>query len=176
MSFFNVPGVDDAAARRDILILKSAADGLAMLAGDDFAPAFNKSTSLTVYQWGKLHRVVFSHLMGPFFSPGATFGPAPLPSIATLPGVSVDGGYSTVDAATHNARATTPNQFMFTSGPNRRYVGDMSKAGVNGNSSLPGGVSGVNTSPWYTNLLLPWLTNETFPVKADTGPKIPWMK
>src|SRR5262249_24093522 len=105
VNFFNVPGVTDAATRRDILILKSVADGVAMLASDDFAPAFNKSTNLMDYRWGKLHRVVYAHLMGNLYSPGAPFGQPPLPSLLKLPGIARQGGMSTVDAATHNARA-----------------------------------------------------------------------
>jgi len=173
--FFNVPGVSDPAARRDILILKSIADGMAMLASDEFAPAFNKSTNLSDYRWGKLHRVVFSHLMANLFSPGAPAGPPPFPSLPNLPGVATDGGFSTVDAASHDARASTVNGFMFGSGPNRRYVGNMQAGLVQGQSSLPGGVSGDVRSPWFTNLLMQWLTNDTFAVIPDTFPRIPWL-
>jgi penicillin G amidase len=175
LNFFNVPGVNDAAARRDILILKSVADAMTMLASDEFALAFNKSTNLSDYRWGKLHRIVFSHLLGNLFSPGAIAGPPPLPSLLNLPGIATDGGMSTVDAATHDARANTINGFMFSSGPNRRFVGNMQKGLVQGQSSLPGGVSGDPRSPWFTNLLLPWLTNDTFPVIPDTFPRIPWL-
>ena len=175
VNFFNVPNVSDAGTRRDILILKSIADGMTMLASDDFAAAFNKSTNLSDYRWGKLHRVVFAHLMGNLYSPGAPFGQPPLPSLVNLPGIATDGGLSTVDAATHNARANTVNGFMFTGGPNRRYVGNMQAGLVQGQSSLPGGVSGDPRSPWFTNLLMLWLTNDTFPVVPDTFPRIPWL-
>lgn len=176
LNYFNVTGVDDPAARRDIVILKSVADALELLSSDAFAPAFEKSTNLDDYRWGKLHRIVFSHILGNLYSPGAPYGPLPLPSVVTLPGVATDGGLWTVDVANHNARAATPDGFMFTNGPNRRYVGELSAAGVNGQSSLPGGVSGVYNSPWFTNLLMLWLTNDTFPVTADRGPKVPWMR
>jgi len=130
---------------------------------------------LTDYRWGKLHRVVFAHVMGNLYSPGAPFGQPPLPSVANLIGVARQGGMSTVDAATHNARANTLNGFMFTSGPNRRYVGDMTKIGPIGQSALPGGVSGDPRSPWFTNLLLQWLINDTFTVVPDSFPRIPWL-
>jgi penicillin amidase len=175
LSFFNVPNVTDAGVRRDILILKSIADGMTMLASDEFAPAFNKSTNLSDYRWGKLHRVVFAHRLGNLYSPGAPFGQPPLPSLVNLPGVAVDGGMSTVDAASHNARASTVNGFMFGSGPNRRYVGNMQAGLVQGQSSLPGGVSGDPRSPWFTNLLMQWLTNDTFAVIPDNFPRIPWL-
>jgi len=176
INFFNVPGVTDPNARRDIILLTSLAAGLDKLRSDAFKPAFNNASNLGDYRWGKLHRVVFSHLMGNLFSPGAPYGPAPFSLAVDLPGVAVDGGFSTVDAATHSARASTLNGFMFSSGPNRRYVGDGAKGGFNGQSSLPGGVSGVLTDPHFTDLLMLWLTNDTFEVKSDTGPKIPWIR
>ncbi|HUJ13638.1 MAG TPA: penicillin acylase family protein [Thermoanaerobaculia bacterium] len=175
VNFFNVPGVSDANARRDILILKSVGDALTMLSSDDFAAAFNNSTNPSDYRWGLLHRVVFSHLMGNIFSPGATAGPAPFPSVPGLEGIATDGGFETVDAATHDARANSVDGFMFGSGPNRRYVGNMQPGFVQGVSSLPGGVSGDPRSPWFTNLLMQWLTDDTFPVVPDTLPQIPWL-
>jgi penicillin amidase len=176
VNFFNVPDVADAAARRDIIILKSVADAMTMLSGDEFAPAFNKSADLNDYRWGKLHRIAFAHLLTPTMSPGAIFGPPPFPSVQGLQGVAVDGGYSVVDASSHNPRATTLNGFMFGSGPNRRYVGEMRAGDIRAESSLPGGVSGDVRSPWFTNLLMPWLTNDTFQVPADRSPRIPWAR
>jgi penicillin amidase len=178
LSFFNVPasGAGPAATQRDILILQSLADALTRLKSDAFAPAFAKSTNLDDYRWGKLHRVIFSHLLGPLFSPGDITGPPPFPSVPGLRGIATDGGFSTVDAASHNPRGSGVNDFMFTSGPNRRYVGEMAESGPNGVSSLPGGVSGDSRSPFFTNLLLQWLTNDTFDVKTDAAPRIPLLR
>ncbi len=177
LPFFNVTGVTDPAAARDIVILKSVADAVTLLQSDAFAPAFNKSANLSDYRWGKLHRIVFSHITGfNILEPGAPYGTPPLPTFLNLPGVARQGGFETVDAASHNARALTVNGFMFGSGPNRRYVGDFAKTGINGQSSLPGGVSGDPGSPFYTNLLMQWLVNDTFAVSADTSPRIPWMR
>ncbi len=175
VNFFNVPGISDPATRRDILILKSIGDAMAMFSSDAFAPAFNNSTNIMDYRWGKIHRVVFSHLLGNLYSPGASYGQPPLPSVLGLEGVARQGGFSTVDAATHDARATTPDGFMFGSGPNRRYVGEMVPGAVHGQASLPGGVSGDPRSPWFTNLLMQWLVNGAFPVVPDTSPVIPWL-
>ena len=36
-------------------------------------------------------------------------------------------------------------------------------------SSLPGGVTGVLGSPFYTNLLGRWLTNDTYPLRQSLG-------
>ena len=175
VQFFTVSPTITGDERRDILILRSLQEALTLLAGDAFAPAFNRSTNLDDYRWGRLHRIVFDHLTGfATFSPGAMFGPPPFPSVPPLQGVAVDGGFSVVDASSHNARAADANGFMFGSGPNRRFVGEMTPDGVRGESSLPGGVSGNPASPWFTNLLLPWLTNDTFTVTTDVGPRIPF--
>jgi penicillin amidase len=176
INFFGIQGITDPRVRRDIFILKSLGDALTLLASDELKAAFNNSQTLGDYRWGKLHRVVFAHLMGNIFSPGAVAGPPPFSLSSTLRGVPVDGGFSTVDAASHSARASTVNGFMFGSGPNRRYVGDAAKGGFLGQSSLPGGVSGIVGNPNFSNLLLPWLTNDTFEVRSDTGPRIPWLK
>lgn len=175
--FFNVPGVpntpETAAARRDIIILKSLADSIALLASDEFAPAFGKSQNPNDYRWGKLHRIVFRHPMGgPFNTPpaGGQFQ-APL---AGLTGIPVDGGFQVVDASTHNPRAATLDGFMFTNGPARRAVSVASSSGVDTVMGFPGGASGVVSSPLYVNLLRQYLTNDSFQIDVQTGPSLPW--
>jgi penicillin amidase len=177
VQFFNVPGVPNnaqtAPARRDILILASMADTLTLLASEGFAPAFNRSTNQEDYRWGKLHRIVFTHpLGGPYNTPpaGGQF-PAPLPG---LTGIPVDGGFEVVDASSHNSRANTLNGFMFGSGPVRRMVSEAQDTRINAVTSLPGGVSGLVASPFYVNLLRPWLTNEAFPIDIGQRIVLPW--
>lgn len=177
VNFFNVPTVTDAATRRDILILASVKDALTMLTSADFAPAFGQSTNLADYNWGKLHRIVFAHPLSALLSPGAPFGQLPLPSLLNLPGVARQGGWDTVDAATHSIRAKSVNGFMFAHGPNRRYVGVMDPSkGPQGQSSLPGGVSGIPGDPHSTDLLMQWLIDATYPVVNALSPDIPWLK
>ena len=55
--------------------------------------------------------------------------------------------------------------------PNRRYVGvpGMSPGSIEGRTVLPGGMSGVLTSPFYANLLGRWLTNDTYPLRQNRG-------
>lgn len=177
LNFFNVPGIpntaETAGTRRDLLILKSLADSLALLASDEFKPAFNNSTNLEDYRWGKLHRIVFSHpLGGPFSIPPA--GGAFPPPLAGLTGIPVDGGFEVVDASSHNPRAKTLNGFMFTDGPARRQVAEGTSGGIKSYMALPGGVSGVLTSPLYTNLLRSYLTNDYYTTNVQTGPSLPW--
>jgi penicillin amidase len=177
VQFFNVPPMANdattAAARRDILILKSVADTLGLLASEPFAPAFNQSADQNDYRWGKLHRIVFRHpLGGPYNAPiaGGAF-PAPL---AGLNGVPVDGGFEVVDASSHSSRAATLDGFMFSSGPNRRMVSEGTSTGIKAVTSLPGGISGKLGDPNYINLLRPWLTNEAFEINLQSRVILPW--
>lgn len=168
INFFNVPGVTNAADRRDIVLLKSVQEALARLASDAFKPAFGNSTNQADYRWGKLHRIVFAHpLGGPFSVPpaGGAF-PPPLPDLAGIP---TDGGFQTVDASSHSARAATLNGFMFSSGPVRRFVGEVGPGRTRAESIWAGGTSGVLGNPNYTLFLPKWLANEAVPLALGMG-------
>lgn len=136
----------------------SLQQALDLLASEEFAPAFANSTNVLDYAWGKLHRVVFDHPLrsDPFNIPnGGQFTDlAP-----DLPGLARQGGFDAVDASSHSARANTLNGFMFGSGPNRRFVGEMTPDGVVGYETIPGGQSGVFLHPNYSSQLPLWLTN-----------------
>lgn len=173
VNFFALPAALSAPTpedARDYLLLKSMQDGLARFASDDFAPAFAKSTTLSDYRWGKLHRIVFAHpLAGPFNLPGANpygfvnYSPA-------LPGVPRSGGFDAVDASSHNSRANTVNGFMYSSGPARRFVGEMTPT-IAASEIIPGGQSAVLGSPLYASQLGRWLTNNyhALPVPVATA-------
>jgi penicillin amidase len=168
IDFFNVPGVPDAADRRDIVLLKSVQEALAQLASDAFKPAFNNSPSQADYRWGKLHRVVFAHpLGGPFSIPRA--GGAFPPPLTGLAGIPTDGGYNTVDASSHSPRASSANDFMFSAGPVRRFVGEVGPGRTRAESIWPGGTSGVLGNPNYTLFLPKWLVNEAVPLALGMG-------
>ena len=166
VNFFNVPGVADPMARRDILILKSVQDALDLLAGPDFQIAFGGSTDQNDYRWGRLHRIVLDHPLGPPFDTPPAGGAFPA-SFPDLLGLAVDGGFGVVDASSHSARADSSNDFMFGSGPSRRYIGEASRTprGIDGQTTLPGGVSGVLGSPLYANILGRWLTNDYYDIR-----------
>jgi len=161
--FFNVEGAPDMASARDTVLLASLAQSLELLASDEFAPAFGNSTDQDDYRWGKLHRIVFSHPLDsdPFNVPNggglSDLGP-------DLPGVARAGGYQTVDAASHSTRADGLNDFMFSSGPARRTVAEMTPGTPSVDEILPGGRSGVLVSPFYTNQLRLWLVNDHLPL------------
>ena len=104
-----------------MVLLQAVKAALAKLAGPDFQAAFGGSTDQDDYRWGRLHRVTLDHpLGGPFNIPPA-FGAFP-PPLADLPGIPTDGGFETVDASTHNARADATGEFGFGGGPANRYV------------------------------------------------------
>ena len=164
-------GLTQAAQRRDYVMLKSLQDALDLLAGPNFQAAFKGSTNQNDYVWGRLHRIVFDGIAvgGPFSIPNPALGFPP--SFDDLPGLATDGGFGVVDASSHGARAASSNDFMFGSGPNRRYVGVPGTApgSIEGRTVLPGGMSGVLTSPFYANLLGRWLTNDTYPLRDNMG-------
>jgi penicillin amidase len=161
VNFFHVDDVEDAEARRDIVLLQSLSDTLDLLASDAFAAAFGHSTDQDDYRWGKLHRIVFEHVLGDAV-PDLNLPPPGLSPLGdALPGYPTDGGYETVDSAVHAVRAADSNGFMFAFGPSRRYAAGMKADEVRAETSLPGGVSGVLGSPFYGNMLEEWLFNET---------------
>ncbi|MCB1627511.1 MAG: penicillin acylase family protein [Xanthomonadales bacterium] len=168
LNFFNVADAPDAASARDFLLLKSLRDALDMYASDDFTAAFANSTNIDDYRWGLLHRIVFDHPLG-----GALNIPGPNPFPFTdvgpgLPGLARPGGYEVVDASSHSLRADGVNEFMFGSGPNRRFVGHMTPTGATYEQILPGGQSGVITDgAAYISQLPRWLTNLYKPLVID---------
>ena len=157
LNFFQVDGVSTPEAARDLVILRSIRGGLDQLASDAFAAAFAKSTTLDDYRWGKLHRIVFQHVLGAPFSVPTAGGFQDL--APGLPGVARAGGFSVPDAANHKVRVQSPSDFMFGSGPSRRFVGELSPGAIRASEILPGGQSGALGSPAYASMLGRWLTN-----------------
>lgn len=159
VDFFVVPGIADAADRRDLVLLKSLREGLDRLASDAFLSAFGGSTNLADYRWGRLHRIVLSHpLGGPFNTPPA-FGSFP-PPLPDLPGIPTDGGYQCVDASTHRLRADAPPHFMYSGGPNRRFAAEIGPDGTVAHSIWPGGTNGRVGAPSSSQFLERFLTND----------------
>jgi penicillin G amidase len=162
LNFFQVDGVPTPDAARDILLLRRVRNALDLLAGDAFAAAFAKSTNQDDYRWGKLHRIVFRHVMGnPFSIPAA--GGFENMSLA-LAGVARPGGFEVPDASTHKVRAAVPNQFMFSSGPSRRFVAELAANGIHAAQIIPGGQCDILGGPAYANMLGRWLTNAYHPM------------
>ena len=133
IDFFAVPGIADAADRRDFLVLKSVATrspgGRRQLHA-----AFGNSTDQSDYRWGKLHRITLTSPLGaPYTIPsqGNRFT-SPLPG---LPGIPVDGGPNVPDvgrpsAAGRHAGRSSSSRSCRTAGswprrPGRLAVGEL---------------------------------------------------
>lgn len=170
LNFFNTPFDADPGTRRDAIVLASLSGALDLLASDAFAPAFANSTNQGDYRWGRLHRIVLKHPLGDVdgrFNIPPAFGVFPAP-LDGLDGIPVDGGFETVDEAppldANNVRVKDSDSFMFDFGPTGRFVARPGRQKVRAVTSLPGGESSVPSSPFYVNLLEPYLNNETFPL------------
>lgn len=168
--FFNVPDAPTAQDARDFLVLYSLQQGLDLLASDEMAPAFGNSTDLSDYRWGKLHRIVFAHPLGaplsvPNYGPFTDLSPE-------MPGLATAGGYEAVDASLHSARADGLNEFMYSAGPARRFVGELFEGDIQGYEIIPGGQSGDITSPFYASQLGRWLTNHYHRLTPSQGPAV----
>ncbi len=162
VNFFGAsPGLTPAESR-DLALLASLRQALDLLASAEFAPAFGSSTNQDDYRWGYLHRIEFDHILGDPFSIPSAGGFQDV--AADLPGVARAGGYEAVDASRHSARADGLNEFMFGSGPARRFFGVHDPSGIQAEQIIPGGESGVVISPHYASQLGRWLTNDYHPL------------
>lgn len=166
INFFTNSAAPTAEDARDYVLLASLQQALDKLAGDDFATAFNHSTDLSDYRWGKLHRITFSHTLGETLSiPNGMFGFA---TVEGLGGIARSGGYQVLDASTHSVRATDENGFTFSNGPARRFVAEMATDGPLAEQIIPGGQSGnITTGETYVNQLPLWLVNGYMPLLID---------
>ena len=164
IDFFAVAGITDAADRRDFLVLQSLRDALTLAAGDTFAAAFGNSTSQNDYRWGRLHRLVLPSPLGaPYTIPSeGNRLTSPLPG---LPGLPVDGGINVPDVARHAVRADAPDKFTVEFLPIRRFVAQATPSGWRSRNSLNGGAREALGDKFEHNLLLRWLTNDTYPVR-----------
>jgi len=155
LRFFDVPGVTFApAVERDIVLLQSLKGALDLLASPTFAPAFGGSANQDDYRWGRLHRIVLAHPLGAPFS----IGP-----------LAIDGGFDVVDASSHNPRAASPEAFMFSSGPSKRFVGEAHPSGIRGVQVIPGGASGVPGTPFFASQVELWATNDYHEAPSNHG-------
>lgn len=164
--YFNVTDAPSPAAARDFILLISLKNALDQFGSGAMAPAFAGSQNLDDYRWGMLHRIVFQHpLGGPFSIPGEDGFQSPYGFTdlsANLPGIPRAGNWQTVNVADVNLRGAGANDFLFHSGPARRFVGDMSTVVMS--EVIPGGNSGVLGSYHYADQLPLWLSNLYHPI------------
>ena len=152
---------------RSLRVLGAVKNALNLAASPAFAPAFGGSTTLADYRWGRLHRITFSHPLGPAFSLPPGGGLADLG--AGLPGVATDGGFSVVDASSHSPRAASLNGFRFGSGPARRFVAETQRSHPNAVQVTPGGASGNPFGSFFGNQIGLWLTDDYHRATVQVG-------
>lgn len=148
---------------RDWLILKSLQEALALLKGDAFAKAYNKSEKLADYRWGKIHRIIFRNALHP-----QTNRLSVPPAVYTQPeyadGLPVDGTLAAVDVANYNVKGTKAEDFGFSRGPSQRHIVELNPQGIRAWNALPTGQSGIVSTPHFGDLLAYWLVNDYYPV------------
>jgi penicillin amidase len=168
IDFFAVPGLANAEDRRDLVILRSLASALDLLASPALADAFGGSTDQDDYRWGRLHRLLLKHPIGGQFDLPSSAGGFP-PPLDDLAGIPVDGGLFTIDLAPTAIVQQDSSDYMFEGGPARRFIARARSFGVGFEAvtSLPGGESGAIDSPFHANLLPLWLTNDTIALRHD---------
>ncbi len=159
-----MPGITDAADRRDFLVLKSIGDALTLAAGDNFKVAFGNSTNQSDYRWGKLHRITL-----PSVARRAVHDPVagqPVHLAAARPARHPGRRWRRhVDNAGHNLRADTPDKFTNSvrAGPPLRGPGDLGWLAIREFAARRyqrGPRQQVRAEP-----ALGWLTNDTYPVR-----------
>ena len=165
LDFFSLAGdeLSNPADRRDYALLTALVLSLSELEGPTYEAAFDGSSDMDDYRWGKLHRVVFDHPLDtqPFNIPSAG-GFADVSD--DLLGIARAGGFEAVDASSHNARASGVDGFTFSAGAARRNVAVLAPEGPEAEEIVPGGRSGVFLSPLYANQLRLWLVNDYLPL------------
>ena len=83
-----------------------------------------------------------------------------------LPGYPRPGDSFNVDSA--HPGFGTPDRYDYDAGPSQRFVVKLSREGVEGESVLPGGQSGRNTSDHWADQARLWLGNERLPLRFET--------
>jgi penicillin amidase len=164
--YLNAPGAPSAAAARDFVLLFSLKSALDQFTSGAMAPAFHGSLALSGYNWGILHRITFSHpLGGPFSIPGEDGFTSPygFTGLSGVGGIPRGGGWQTVNVGDYDLRGDGADDFTFSSGSARRFVGEMSSV-INASEVIPGGNSGVLGSAHYADQLPLWLSNLYHPL------------
>lgn len=144
---------------RDEILLRALRDGIAFLR-ERFG-----SDDPTDWLWGRIHQVRFQHF----------FGQAGL-NVFDLGNFPAPGGRNTVNPADFSLNS---DNFVFSSGPSKRFVIDLDPAGVRAVSILPGGNNGnpgaleasvyntINPDIHYGDHIPGWINGETFAYRVS---------
>ena len=144
-------------------------------------------TPMGTWHWGLRHHVNFESIVGSFLGSNDRLGmltaafaispqrfvtsgviPAGSP-LATLPGFPRPGDQWAVDAANSGLDG---DHFTFGSGPTYRMVIALrrqSPDAMTGRNVVPGGQSGLTTSPAFDDQVRLWLGNRALPMQLEVG-------
>ncbi|GAB4235451.1 MAG: hypothetical protein Kow00109_08720 [Acidobacteriota bacterium] len=168
LNFFAVPGIDDPEVARDVLLLRSLREALDRAFSPAFSSAFGGAANPSGLFWGRLHRIQFRHDLFPQRSIPPAGGFTSL--TPDLPGLARSGGFETLDASSHSARADSPGAFMFGSGAARRFVAELGSGGPAAFQAVPGGFAGATDNSSHRPRLLEWLTHGVHPLRLSGTP------
>jgi len=127
---------------REEIMLQTLANAIDWCAS---ANGFN-TADMSQWQWGKIHKTQWEDFYGSLGLSQDTKGPYP-----------VDGADYTVDpAGSHGV-----DDFINYNGPATRWSVHVGDEGMVARSVIPGGNSGVRTSPYYNDQAILYLNNET---------------
>lgn len=160
LNFFNVKNIKNPSEAKDFLILKSMQEALKLLKSDAFSQAFDLSSNLHDYRWGKLHRIVFKNVIGnniPTLGGYKNLTPK-------LPGLSRDGGIQTINSANFNGAAEKTSDFIFPAGASLRQIVSMQNNKIHALYCLAGGESENPNSPYFASMLQNWLSGKYFKI------------
>ncbi len=181
--FFDVLGTEEIEDSDEVILL-ALADALDFLAGppaEDGEGGFG-TDDMDAWLWGLRHTVRFESILAPFVGDIGGFGAlltrfgitpdnlplteGPLPQgdpRRDLIGFPRPGDQYSVDNADPGLR---PRNFEYRDGPVKRLVIALHPDGrVEGQNIVPGGQSGLTSSPHFTDQVALWLGNEALPLR-----------
>lgn len=160
-------GTSDVVETSDEILVVSLNDALTFLSG------LLGSDNPEDWLWGKLHQVRYQHFFGQAGIDAFDIGGFPAP-----------GGRFTVNPAGFSLNANGASNFVFSSGPSKRFVTVLDPAGVYSVNALPGGNNGnpciagdidgmpcgldtasynhINPDTHYGDLIPGWINGEVF--------------
>jgi acyl-homoserine lactone acylase PvdQ len=180
-AYFDVLGTDPVETSREVALtaLDAALTGLRAAPAGPGDGGFG-TRDMNEYVWGLRHHVRFDSILSEFLGDNATFAPITMgfsitptrlplmPMLAAtdprarLPGFPRGGDQWVVDAANSGLSG---ERFTFGSGPTYRMVVALRRDGnPTGRNVIPGGQSGLNNSPHFSDQAALWLGNRALPM------------
>jgi acyl-homoserine lactone acylase PvdQ len=169
----------------DELMISSLVVALDRLTGPATGPGTGGfgTADMSQWLWGYRHQAQLESILSELFDEGEDFGliglfsvtPDQLPLMdglsptdprATLPWFPRHGDHLNVDAGN---TGFAKDEWWYGSGPVFRMAIALGPDGAEGVNILPGGQSGLTTSPYWDDQAALWLGNQTWPLRTTVG-------